>query len=46
MELFNNLLTKAEHISKLIQDSRVSKVPKISVPIPEIKDSSSEENQG
>ena len=41
MELFNNLLTKAEYISKLIHDSRVSKVPKIAIPIPEIKNSDS-----
>ena len=39
MELFNNLLTKAEHLRKLIQDSKITNIPKIAVPIPEIKGS-------
>ena len=42
MELFNNLLTKAEYISKLVLDAKVAKVPKIESPIPEIKDTNSE----
>ena len=39
MELFNNLLTKAEHISKLIHESKITSVPPIAFPIPEIKNS-------
>ena len=41
MELFNNLLTKAEYISKLVFDSKVPNVPKIDRPIPEIKNTES-----
>jgi myosin heavy subunit len=39
MELFNNLLTKTEYISKLIKDSKISALPQIAIPIPGIKNS-------